>query len=149
MVSDGGRCYNIFSSVTFREIKCANKITIVAKPAECPLALSRSDPSPSLTWWRPNHTTLNDTTLNAEWTTRLQDTILCFNYQQSCSFAETAKFGDQATYLKYQADMGLWESPQILISDHVLFASLRGKATKTLSGQDMQAHAPKMWFSDI
>lgn len=28
--------YNIFSFVTFQDIKCANKITIVAKPAECP-----------------------------------------------------------------------------------------------------------------
>ena len=39
MVSDGGRWYNIFSSVTFRDIKCANKITIVAKPAECPFKI--------------------------------------------------------------------------------------------------------------
>ena len=34
MVSDGGRWYIIFSSLTFRDIKFANKITIVAKPAE-------------------------------------------------------------------------------------------------------------------
>ena len=39
MVSDGGRWYNIFSFLTFRDIKCANKITIVAKPAECPFKI--------------------------------------------------------------------------------------------------------------